>query len=201
MKYNHELIGNLRTMCDAPLCTDDNDRLYPAVAAGDAEAREKMIVNNMPLVIALVESHLSAFPAFEHLRDDLTAAGFLGLTAAANNLASAKRRVSNPTSYLSRSVRYHIYRTAKPPRHQTCGKDMSRRMFGARSENPSSIDARDFIESCCASELDRLLVSHREAGRTFAEIANIENISQTTVRRMFRAIGNRVYAKRRELQP
>ena len=85
-QYNSELVTDMARLGD-PSCTEDNDRLYPFVAAGDAAARTKMIESNMPLVVAKVNAYLVEFPDLAYLRDDLTSAGFVGLTKAVNRMA------------------------------------------------------------------------------------------------------------------
>ena len=58
--------------------------------AGDAAAREEMIVGNMPLAVTKVESFVRCFPGMAHLRDDLTSAAFTGLVKAVNQMAAGK---------------------------------------------------------------------------------------------------------------
>ena len=72
-----------------PLDAEKNAALYQRVAAGDAAAREEMIVGNMPLAVAKVESFIRCFPEVAHLRDDLTSAAFIGLVKAVNKMAKA----------------------------------------------------------------------------------------------------------------
>jgi DNA-directed RNA polymerase specialized sigma24 family protein len=210
MKYNHELINNLRSVCDKPSNAQDNEQLYPLVAAGDADARQQMIVNNLPLVITLVDLFLSSKPDHAHLRDDLMAEGFLSVVEVINIFVSG-RKVSNPTSYLSRSIRRRIQNTAKQsqlictPRDIVSPQivtsvDTSKMMLGARGDTISSINLRDMIHSCCISPLEKTLVTLREANCMFAEMAKATNTPQTTVRRMFKAIHERFDAKVKELQ-
>lgn len=200
MKYNHELNTNLRAACKTTSSTDDNDHLYPLVASGDAYARQRIIINNMPLVISLVESYLSSRTDYVYLQDDLIAEGFLGLVEAANNLATPGRIVTNPTSYLSRSIRFHIYRAAKHSPYQTCEKDISKMMLGARSNTISSIDTRDIIDSCCESDDDFTILKMREQGHSFQEISHAINVSVGTAHNRYVAIRERFDAKMKELQ-
>ena len=45
-QYNSTLVADMARLCK-PFCSEDNDRLYPLVAAGDADARQQMIEGNM----------------------------------------------------------------------------------------------------------------------------------------------------------
>jgi RNA polymerase sigma factor (sigma-70 family) len=212
MRYNHELNGNLRTACNRPMSADDNQRLYPLVAAGDTDARERMIVGNMPLVMALAESYLAAKPQYGHLQDDLIANGFIGVVKAVNELANGKSKSKvNPTSYISLSIRRHFrFATAddslihtprgRQPIRTSTTKDSSKIMLSVRGKTVSGVDLRDAIDSCCQSSLDRELVSLREAGHTTRQMARLTGVSEPTVRRMFRAIRDRFDAKMKELQ-
>jgi RNA polymerase sigma factor (sigma-70 family) len=196
------------------MSADDNKRLYPLVVAGDAEAREQMIVNNMPLVVALAESYLKTWPQYSHIQDDLVANGFLGLVKAVNELGIRKCKTTiNPTSYISRSIRrcfqdtteydplIHVSRKSKKRPPQTSTKhDMSKVMLSVRGETRDSIDLRDAIDSCCESPLDRELIALREIGYTSQDVAKIKGIPDRTVRYRLQAIRNRFDAKTKELQ-
>ena len=210
MRYNHELNGNLRAACNKAGTVTENNRLYPLVASGDAEAREQMIVNNMPLALTLVESYLASRPQYVHLQDDISAEAFLRVVEVVNLFATG-RKITNPTSYLSRSIRRHIRASVQqasfirsphgeqPPCVST-ERDTSKVMLGVRAETVGNIDIRDVIDSCCESSLDRELVALREKGHTFAEMATLTRIPRRTVVRMLHAIRNRFDAKTKELQ-
>ena len=85
-QYNDLLVSQM----SEPLDAEKNSALFERVSAGDAAAREEMIVGNMPLAVAKVESFLRCFPGVAHLRDDLTSAAFVGLTKAVNQMAEGK---------------------------------------------------------------------------------------------------------------
>ena len=57
-QYNHLLVSQM----NEPLDAEKNAELYRRVAAGDAAAREEMIVGNMPLAIANVEKFIHRVP-------------------------------------------------------------------------------------------------------------------------------------------
>ena len=56
-----------------------NNELYPAVVAGDAAAREAMILNNLGLVATKANALICQVPGVAYLRDDLVSAGNIGL--------------------------------------------------------------------------------------------------------------------------
>jgi DNA-directed RNA polymerase specialized sigma24 family protein len=209
MRYNHELNGNLRAACNKPATVAENNRLYPLVVAGDDEAHEQMIVNNMPLALVLVESFLAARPQYAHLQDDISAEAFLRVVEVVNLFATG-RKVNSPTSYLSRSIRRHIRASVQQaafvrsplgeqPPHVSTQHDTSKIMLGVRTRTVGNIDLSDLIDACCESSLDRELVSLREEGHTFAEIATRTRIPKRTVIRMFHAIRDRFDAKTKAL--
>jgi len=210
MKYNHELNANLREACKTSASADDNDRLYQLVASGDADARQQMITNNMPLVISLVESYLSSRPDYAYLQDDLVAEGFLRIVEVVEHFASG-RKVSNPTSYLSRSIRRHIHKNAKqsqlihtPPNINSprilTNLDASKMKMGDRSRSTDSVDLRDILTACCESDDERAILNMREQGFTFREIARSIRVSLNTAHTMYVAIRDRFDSKMRELQ-
>ena len=86
-QYNDALIIDIQCDERRNLDAEKNAALFERVAAGDAAAREEMIVGNMPLAVAKVESFLRCFPGVAHLRDDLTSAAFTGLIKAVNQMA------------------------------------------------------------------------------------------------------------------
>lgn len=100
-QYNSDLVSEMARL-GKPFCDEDNTRLYPLVAAGDADARREMIEGNMSLVVAKVDKFLAELPHLVHLRDDLTSAGFIGLVEAISNMQ--RRKVRNPTSYVSIAI-------------------------------------------------------------------------------------------------
>ena len=65
-QYNSELIADMAWLCK-PFCGEDNDRLYPLVAASDTERYGGMIEGNMSLAVAKVESLIRCFPEIAHL--------------------------------------------------------------------------------------------------------------------------------------
>ena len=98
-QYNDALIADMhRATNGEALDAEKNAALFARVVAGDAAAREEMIVGNMPLAVAKVESFIRCFPEIAHLRDDLTSAAFTGLVKAVNQMAQGCR-IKQPANW------------------------------------------------------------------------------------------------------
>ena len=69
---------------------EKNNELFPAVAAGDAAARDAMIEDNMALVVVKADALIRQMPSVAYLRDDLVSAGYVGLVKAVNKVAAGK---------------------------------------------------------------------------------------------------------------
>ena len=207
-QYNALLVSQMTE----PLTLERNAALYPLVQAGDVEAREAMITGNMPLVIAKVESFIRAFPNVKHLRDDLTSAGFLGLTGAVNALA-AGLQANNPTFYLAKSIVTEIgkaledetpIRVPYTSRRRAQEADeplvppIVQNVIPERFEVPSyekELEMRDLIESCCTCNEERTFVAMREAGHTLVEIAAAIGKSRMFTQRIGKQLEARVQQK------
>lgn len=104
-QYNTALVDQM-TASGLPCTPEENLALYPKVLAGDAAARERMIVGNMSLVINKVEGFLKIAPQYSYLFDDMVSEGLIGLCTAVNKMADVQN--PNPTGYISWWVNYHI---------------------------------------------------------------------------------------------
>jgi len=202
--YNQELAEQVRRQGE-PLTDEANLTLYTLVCAGDMSARERMVTGNMPLVVEWVNNFIQdGRPWLEYLRDDLTGAGFLGLVGAVNNLAKGERNVVNPIGYLRGAVLAKLFDAIG--QDQNVGRSRSGGR-ARRDENwtlPSTIpvdmeklpvrseiravDLRDFIEACCRNDVERQYVRLKEEGHTYAEIAQLTGVHETTVGRTIHRI-------------
>ena len=81
-----------------------NNELYPAVVAGDAAAREAMILNNLGLVVTKANALICQVPGVAYLRDDLVSAGNIGLVTAVNQIAAGRVRMKAVNTWLGRVV-------------------------------------------------------------------------------------------------
>jgi len=198
---------------------EENDRLYPLVAAGDQGAIKQMIESNVPLVINKVESLIRCCPGITYLRDDLVAEGCLGLTKAVNKMAEAGPRDNpNATGFISYWIHYHVgivvdgeaANGASPRTLRQKADDgeeilhkveLNEFMFteaGSQSEtiDPMSMpDLEDLIDACCESETDRTIVAMRAEGRKDKEIATALGLPLTTTFMARRAIYGRFLEK------
>ena len=167
MKYNTELVTNMKANCEEP----DNAGLYPRVVAGDKEAREGMIVSNMPMVVSIVDDYLKSSKDFDYLRDDLTSEGFLSLTRVIDVLRTrplmCERAVS---SYIYKSIRHAVGKAARRSPYESANKDWSKRTM-SRFKSVEDVDAGDVIDACCKAPLEHRLVQLRQKGYSLREIA------------------------------
>ena len=201
-QYNGLLVSKMSQSLDA----GQNAALYARVAAGDAAAREEMIVGNMPMATASVERLLHYLPQAGRLRDDLTGAAFLGLTKAVNHMANGveirvpeawtvagcigawiDRELSNlidnsPLIHPSARSRYRARargRELRPPDvHHAVPGDLGGPSYDG------ALEARDALVARCACDEQRAFVALRVAGRTRTEIAAVLGKSLMAVCRM-----------------
>ena len=214
--YNNTLVADMARLCK-PFCSEDNDRLYPLVAAGGADARQQMIEGNMSLAVAKVESFIRCFPGVGHLRDDLTSAAFVGLTKAVNQMAEGCQIKQpenwNPTDCIGAWINRELSRLVEdetPIRvpHET---DRLAKQKGEpivpptvcnatpeRFEIPSyqkQLEDRDLIESCAACDEERTLLAMRMAGHSNAEIGKAIHKSEESTRGLRKQLEARIRRK------
>ena len=211
-QYNDLLISQM----SEPLDAERNLALFRRVVAGDSAAREEMIVGNMPLAVAKVESFIRCFPGAAHLRDDLTSAAFIGLTKAVNQMAEGTALKYegnwNPTDCIGAWINRELGELIEiegivPPhtskfRARAQGEELTVptvvNVIPERFQVPSyqeELETRDLIESCCTCDEERTFVAMREAGYTLDEIAAAVGMSRTTMYRMARELEARVQRK------
>jgi hypothetical protein len=211
-RYNALLVSQM----SEPLDAERNVALFERVLAGDAAAREEMIVGNMPLAVVKVESFIRCLPGIAHLRDDLTSSAFTGLVKAVNQMADGTALKYegnwNPTdcigAWINRELGELIETEGIVPPHtsknraRAQGKELTLptivNVIPERFEVPSyerELEMRDLIESCCACEEERTFIAMREAGYTLAEIAAAINRSVASTYRMGKSLDARVQHK------
>ncbi len=213
MSYNHELVESLRNFCEAPADEDANTDLYHKMIAGDRDARDQMITSNMPMAIAIVDTFLRGWPRYAHLRDDLQSAGFLGLTEAANALASHTRAtILKPSDYLGRGILNAIRDEVKTdplvrppikcPELAPVIETLANAkvvLSSSRESTEGCVDLQDMIDSCCLNEMDVEILALRSQGRTFAEIGAELRMDAMTALSIFRAVRARYEERVAEL--
>lgn len=192
-----------------------NNELFPAVVAGDTEARRAMIEENMALVIVKVDSLIKELLCVKYLRADLISAGNLGLVWAVNRVAAGKvKKAEALNKYIGRGImrslfellrREHtIYIPARTIRqHRSTGGELipapvilntTPKYLKAISIHPS-IDLHDLCYSCCQSDDERRCLQMREEKYTFVEIAKALDIPLTTLYDRFRHLRARIAVK------
>jgi hypothetical protein len=215
-QYNGQLVADMARL-SKPFGSEDNDRLYPLVAAGDATARQQMIEGNMSLAVAKVESFIRCYPGAAHLRDDLTRAAFIGLTKAANHMAEGCR-IKEPDNWtptdcigawinreLSELVESETtIRLPARSKYRAQAKGRKLKVPGVRHEIPErfevpsyqkQLEDRDLLESCCCCKEERTLLAMWVAGHTNAEIAKALGKSAESTRRLGKRLQARIRRK------
>ena len=204
-----------------PLDAEKNLALIKRVKTGGAAAREEMIIGNMPLAIAKVESFLCCASDLCHLRDDLVSTAFIGLVKAVDKMAAGngprKDDASAPVDFICMWINRELHELMEtegivPPhtskwRAEGKGEELTVPTFcntiPGRFEVPSyenELEARDLLDACCISTNERTFVTMREAGHTLAEIAVVTRMSVTSVYRMGKELDARVQDKMKSLR-
>jgi len=216
-QYNALLVSQM----GEPLDVEKNLVLFRRVVAGDAAACEEMIVGNMPLAVAKVESFIRCSPATEYLRDDLTSAAFLGLVKAVNKMAAGKgpRKAdpSAPLDFIGMWINRELRRLVEdetpirvPHESDRLAKQKGEpiippvvcNVVPERCEAPSykkGPETRDLIDACCTREEERTFVAMLGAGHTLAKIAATVKVSPPSVSRMRKKLKVRIQRKLKAL--
>lgn len=212
-QYNSDLVSEMARL-GKPFCDEDNTRLYPLVAAGDADARREMIEGNMSLVVAKVDKFLAELPHLVHLRDDLTSAGFIGLVEAISNMQ--RRKVRNPTSYVSIAINRSFRQLLKsespihvPPESRRLakaeGKEIEVPTVSNKAHDPcrlplapqvQEVEARNLLDSCCKDRMERRILRLRERGGTCKQIGERVGRHYVAVNRILNRVEADYYQRR-----
>lgn len=186
-------------------------KLYARVVAGDAQAREEMILAGKGLVVNRVNSYLARFPSCSHLREDLVSQGYVGLVTAVNNMVGQTVPEPNPLGFMSMHIQFALGElmdmeaTIRVPRRTYLENKAKGKIIGRPVKEGSAsvddvlkrdgerdpraiVDLMDELMGCCESPVEREIVMHRRDGRSDAEIADILGIPKTTTYMMRRGI-------------
>jgi len=174
MRYNRELNANLRAVITQ---RPDNNELQKRVASGDKEARDKMVEQNTPLALKLVEQFISNHPDFDYMQDDLTSAAMLGLVEAVDDCSRPGFVSSGMSAYLGRALFHAIKREAKHTDLTVPTEFLDELCF---ADEPTT-DLEETILSCCETETDRQIVVLRAQKHTQTAISQLLGIPQTTI--------------------
>lgn len=179
--------------------------LYDRVVAGNEDAVNEMIEENMPLVTWKLNQFLMQVPQGEYLKDDLYSAGNLALVDAANKIADgALDDESNLSAYLESSI-YRAFRDTltDEPQVGPSSRTVRRHLDDDDFDPPQCIEISELTEeeepyyheptpefeimeeifACCHSERDRQIVTLRAEGLKDREIASKLMTSEPTVRK------------------
>jgi hypothetical protein len=154
-----------------------------------------------------------------YLRDDLTSAGFIGLTKAVNSIATGKRHGRNVTTYIgvsiNRELRYLLETEA--PIHVSHSQRRRAKAEGKEIEVPTvdndlpdccrlpiapqaqEVEARNLLRPLCKDAVERRILRLRELGCTYAQVAARVPCSRSQIKRILDRI-TEDYHKRRGLR-
>ena len=217
-QYNAALVVDLHHATNGEtLDVEKNLALFRRVTAGDAAAREEMIVGNMPLAVAKVESFVRCFPGITHLRDDLASAAFTGLVKAVNKMAAGEGpRSTAPSAPLDFIGMWINRELGELVESETTIRLPARSKYRARAQGnelssptvcnviperfavPSyekELEMRDLIDACCTCDEERTFVAMREAGHTYAEVGKAIDMPLTSTYVMAKELDARVQGK------
>jgi len=217
-QYNNALMADLHGATNnETLDAERNLVLFERLKAGDAAAREEMIVGNIPLAVAKVEGFIRCFPDTSYLRDDLTSAAMVGLTKAVNKMAAGKgpRRISpsSPVDFMGMWINRELRRLVEdetpirvPHESQRLARQKEEPIVAPavshvtpeRFEPPThqkQLEDRDLMESCCACDDERTWLAMRLAGHTNAAIAQAIDRPDESTRRLGKRVESRIIRK------
>ena len=220
MQFDDDLQSLLKD-CKRGTTEEDNNQLYSQVRAGDAAAKEQMVLNNAGLVLHYVNGFLERRPDCEHLRDDLVSGGFLALSKAVDK--ASRTEVNNITGYLYICIQNEIRAEARnlfnvmkgkaavvplPEERTTTHGDADFEIAGASpaerapastKDDPlhtlSEKEIREELFICCETEEDRQIVELRREQSSVDVIAVLLQLGRATVYRRLQAIRRRYDAR------
>jgi len=189
--YNSELVANMRSHCEHTN-NKKNTALYERLRSGDATAREKLICDNMPLVLMVVNEFIDDCPRREYLRDDLMGDGFLALTKTVNNLERDRTPVLHMTAYLVATIRHALYKA-----HELTDEELPDNCEAVSMyEAP---DTLDLLNACCLTNLDTTVLSLRQRGYSLRSISTKLSITRHIARRTLTCISERFEQRKKNL--
>jgi DNA-directed RNA polymerase specialized sigma subunit len=193
--YNSELATDMRNHCEHTN-SKKNLAIYERLRAGDADARKRLICDNMPLVATVVNEYLAMRPCRAYLLDDLMGDGFLALTKAVNGLEHYHTPVIHMTSYLACAVRHALYKA-----NDSYNEPLTGQLEGDGGfDTVDTLDTIDLLDAACLTNVDQTLLRLRREGYTNREIAAKTGLSRATAQRLIRGIYERYHQRKKNLQ-
>lgn len=174
-----------------------NTELYDKVAAGDEQAAQQMMLNNMPYVRWRVDRFLALHPRYEGHRDDLIGSGDLAVVECVRQIAS--KAIENPTAYLcvgvTNALRDYIRImisenvAARHLGHPVKIRSLIPSKYQGEAEEVSY--ALNDILVCCQTEEEVALVCHRAEGYSNRVVSRLLGLPARTVDAMLKGIHDR----------
>jgi RNA polymerase sigma factor (sigma-70 family) len=187
--------------------TETNKVLLRRMTDGDLNARDDLIVRNLPLVRYYVDGFIRRNSQYSYLRDDLIGDATLKLVRAVNSLQASDEGDYNvnPTFYFARAIQTSINDSiAKSPLIHTtrsttnvpatviCDLDT----FEDCTCDPFNVvDLHELVMACCHTDEQCLIVQMRLEQYTFDAIAKQLGIKKCTVKQRLYAVRDEVYAR------
>lgn len=185
--------------------------LFDEVVAGDAAAREQMILDNMTFVQKRVGAFVKANPKYQYLRDDLVSAGYVGLVEAVNDIVKGECSGS-PGGFVNLSVTDAICRCIDedsliqiPYRSRKRLKDIPTVTRSLPTSIPcvdtsTAEELTEEILAVCETPADRQIVLMRKQGHNDREIAQTLGLSSHTIYILRRDIYARLLARNPDIE-
>lgn len=166
-----------------PLTTEENDSLAVKVRAQDPQAREDLIVGNIPLVRHRVRSWVSLYPHLQYLQEDMVSEGLVGLVEAVNRIAKLPEPENNNVTgclsvAITRAVGHYVAREEVEPKVSL--PDYVAKTVEVRDPT-EFVDFVDSLYGACDSDEHRMILQMRAEGASEKEVAAALDCSQQTV--------------------
>lgn len=147
------------------------------------QAIERMVSNNIPLVMLKVDSCLGLFPEVKHLFDDLVSVGLIALFQSIKKLADLGTPPDggNPTGFIGQRIIWAIGDFLELEADQKRIPPEYHRPYVMEVDPTESLDTIDLIMAVCYTEEERILVNMRYRGCVDEEIAKRLSITTRAV--------------------
>lgn len=163
-----------------PLTPEENDALAVRVRAGDQQAREDLILGNIPLVKYRVKKWIGLYPHLTYLYEDMVSEGVLGLVKAVEIMTRTDTR--NTTGFLSVGIAKTIGNFVAAEENEP--KISLPEWVSKTLEETDTTHFIDFVDSlfgACDTEEHRVILKMRAEGASEAGIAKVLGCSQQTI--------------------
>jgi hypothetical protein len=144
----------------------------------------KLIQDNIPLVVIKLNTYLGLFPGVAYLQHDMFSAGLVALTEAAHRLSEldTPEDGGNPSGFIGQAIIWAMGRVVENEARQAVPKDYYPPHQPREVDPREIIFVRDLLSAACQTDEDRIIIEMRERGCKDHEIASRLCISRTSVR-------------------